>query len=232
MAMVHCRCDLASKQALRRPVYAAAALTQSKGRFSGQTAGLARNPLGAGPRPSRSAVVEVLDFKFLKNLGLKKPEFLPDFGKEKRQVMLDRFFTSYDKATLEELLSDNVQIVEQSPKSRTYNKSEWINVLTNHVVPAIPDFKWCHATDATKDKDGYCLVKVQATGHHTGKPLRIPGSEMAKVDTSQKNFTLQEASLKVKVEDGQIQEINMMPTKGAGFTGLYEALGGRVPSAF
>ena len=81
MAMVHCRCDLASKQALRRPVYAAAALTQSKGRFSGRTAGLARNPLGAGPRPSRSAVVEVLDFKFLKNLGLKKPEFLPDFGK-------------------------------------------------------------------------------------------------------------------------------------------------------
>ena len=29
------------------------------------------------------------------------------------------------------------------------------------------------------------------------------------VDTSQKNFTLQEASLKVKVEDGQIQEINV-----------------------
>lgn len=81
------------------------------------------------------------------------------------------------------------------------------------------------------------------------------------MDPSQKKFTLQEASLKVKVEDGQIQEINvstyqidacalfaalctelvrliswhdlqMVPTKGAGFTGLYEALGGRVPSAF
>jgi len=81
MAMVHCSCDFASKQALRRPVYAAAALTQSKARFSGKTAGLAQKPIGAGPRPSRSAVVEVLDFKFLKNLGLKKPEFLPDFGK-------------------------------------------------------------------------------------------------------------------------------------------------------
>ena len=134
---------------------------------------------------------------------------------EKRQAMLDRFFTSYDKATLEELLSDNAQIVEQSSKSRTYNKSEWINVLTNHVIPAVPDYKWCHATDATKDKDGYCIVKVQvriwvlqsslaadtrskgqycvmhaipsqlitlqATGQHTGKPLRIPGSEMPKV---------------------------------------------------
>ncbi len=29
------------------------------------------------------------------------------------------------------------------------------------------------------------------------------------LDTSQKKFTLQEASLKVKVEDGQIQEINV-----------------------
>jgi len=29
------------------------------------------------------------------------------------------------------------------------------------------------------------------------------------VDTSQKKITLQEASLKVKVEDGQIQEINV-----------------------
>lgn len=193
---------------------------------------LLHKSVGAGPRQSRSAVVEVLDFKFMKKLGLKKPEFLPDFGKEKRQAMLDRFFTSYDKATLEELLSDQAQIVEQSPKSRTYNKSEWINVLTNHVIPAVPDYKWCHATDATKDKDGYCIVKVQATGQHTGKPLRIPGSEMPKVDPSQKKFTLQEASLKVKVEDGQIQEINMVPTKGAGFTGLYEALGGRVPSAF
>jgi len=79
--MVHCSCDFASKKALRRPVYAAAALPQSKAPFSGKTAGLAQKPIGAGPRPSRSAVVEVLDFKFLKNLGLKKPEFLPDFGK-------------------------------------------------------------------------------------------------------------------------------------------------------
>ncbi len=30
-----------------------------------------------------------------------------------------------------------------------------------------------------------------------------------KLDTTQKKFTLQEASLKVKIEDGQIQEISV-----------------------
>lgn len=34
-------------------------------------------------------------------------------------------------------------------------------------------------------------------------------SHYSQVDPSQKKFTLQEASLKIKVEDGQIQEINV-----------------------
>lgn len=32
-------------------------------------------------RNTRPAVVEIVNFKFMKKLGLKKPEFLPDFGK-------------------------------------------------------------------------------------------------------------------------------------------------------
>ena len=205
---MNCRCDFASKQAVHRPSHAALAFTQSKAQFRGRTSVLLQRPVSAGSRQCRPAVVEVLDFKFMKKLGLKKPEFLPDFGRvrciafkhvlskqvclqclllvvpsclhaagtklimklsssnlydmqDKRQAMLDRFFTSYDKPALEELLSDNAQIVEQGPKTRTYNKSEWINLLVNHVVPAVPDYNWCHATDATKDKDGYCIVKVK-----------------------------------------------------------------------
>ena len=76
--------------------------------------------------------------------------------------MLDKFFTSTDKFTLDELLAENALIVEQGPKARTYNKSEWINLLCNHVVPAVPDYKWNHSTDAAKDPEGYCIVKVQA----------------------------------------------------------------------
>lgn len=192
---------------------------------------LVQRPAGKAHRQSRPAVVEVLDFKFMKKLGLKKPEFLPDFGKDKRQAMLDRFFTSYDKDTVEELLSDNAQIVEQGPKSRVYNKSEWINLLVNHVVPAVPDYSWCHSTDGANDKQGFCTVRVQATGNHTGKPFRVPGSELPKVDARQKQFTLQETSLQVRVEGGKIQEIQMLPAEGAGFLALYEAVGGKANAA-
>ena len=36
---------------------------------------------GTHLKSGRAAVVEVKSFKFMKKLGLKKPEFLPDFGK-------------------------------------------------------------------------------------------------------------------------------------------------------
>lgn len=77
--------------------------------------------------------------------------------------MIDRFFTHHDKSTLESILADDAQIVEQGTKLRTYNKSEWINLVANHVVPAVPDFKWGHATDGSKDDDGYSVVTVQVT---------------------------------------------------------------------
>ena len=80
---------------------------------------------------------------------------------DKRQALIDKFFTHHDKATFESILADNAQIVEQGAKLRTYNKSEWINLFSNHVLPAVPDYKWGHATDGTKDADGYSIVTVQ-----------------------------------------------------------------------
>lgn len=182
-------------------------------------------------RNNRPAVVEIVNFKFMKKLGLKKPEFLPDFGKDKRQAVIDKFFTHHDKSTLESLLADDAQIVEQGAKLRTYNKSEWMNLMANHVVPAVPDFKWNHSTDGSKDQDGYSIVTVQATGKHSGKAFRIPGSELPKVEPKHEKFQLQEATLKVKVEDQKIQEILMEPERGAGFLAMYEALGGKVSVA-
>ena len=85
---MQCRCDFASKQTLRSPTHAAVALNTGKTRFCGSTAVLLHKSVGAGPRRSRSAVVEVLDFKFMKKLGLKKPEFLPDFGKVRACICL------------------------------------------------------------------------------------------------------------------------------------------------
>ncbi|KAL3138904.1 hypothetical protein ABBQ32_005726 [Trebouxia sp. C0010 RCD-2024] len=163
-------------------------------------------------RNTRPAVVKIVNFKFMKKLGLKKPEFLPDFGKDKRQAVIDKFFTHHDKSTLESILADDAQVVEQGAKLRTYNKSEWINLMANHVVPAVPDFKWGHSTDGSKDEDGYSIVTVQVEPKH-------------------EKFKLQEATLKVKVEDQKIQEIVMEPARGAGFLAMYEALGGKVSVA-
>lgn len=80
---------------------------------------------------------------------------------DKRQALIDKFFTHHDKATFESVLADNAQIIEQGAKLRTYNKSEWINLFANHVLPAVPDYKWGHSTDGTKDADGYSIVTVQ-----------------------------------------------------------------------
>lgn len=201
--------------------------------FRGDTAVLQRTRTADVVRP-RQYALEVQSFKFMKKLGLKKPEFLPDFGKDKRLAVLNSFFTSTDPTTLGALLSDNAKVVEEGPQPRTYNKSEFINLVCNHVSPAIPDFNWGHATSGENDKEGYAVVTCQASGQHTGKALRIPGSELPKVEAQQKQFKLQPADLKVKVEDGKIQEI-VMPSSEAGFSAIYQAVGGKArqaPSAF
>ena len=81
-------------------------------------------------------IVETQNFKFMKELGkflvllqpscwpgmhqarsmlrmpagLKKPAFLPDFGKEKRKALLDRFYTNFDRQA-----SDHTRMHTQIP---------------------------------------------------------------------------------------------------------------------
>ena len=82
---------------------------------------------------------------------------------DKRLALIDKFFTHHDQSTLESILADDAQIVEQGTNLRTYNKSEWVNLFANHVVPAVPDYKWHHSTDGSKDVDGYSIVTVQVS---------------------------------------------------------------------
>lgn len=130
--------------------------------FRGDTAVLQRTRTANVVRP-RQYALEVQSFKFMKKLGLKKPEFLPDFGKDKRLAVLNSFFTSTDPTTLGALLSDNAKVVEEGPQPKTYNKSEFINLVCNHVSPAIPDFNWGHATSGENDKEGYAVVTCQVS---------------------------------------------------------------------
>ena len=85
---------------------------------------------------------------------------------DKRLAILNSFFSTNDKATLEGLLSDQAQITEQGSQPRTYNKSEFVNLLCNHIVPAIPDFDWGHSTDGAADKEGYAQVTCQVRPQH------------------------------------------------------------------
>lgn len=41
-----------------------------------------------------------------------------------------------------------------------------MNLVANHVIPAVPDFKWGHDTDGSKDGDGYSVVTVQVNLKH------------------------------------------------------------------
>jgi hypothetical protein len=99
--------------------------------------------------------------------------------------------------------------------------------MCNRVAPAIPDFQWAAATDAVVDKDGYMIVFVQGTGHHSGAPLNL-GAPFPSVPSSGVRVKLPPAVRKVKVdENGKIIEIRAVGGKnGTGPMAFYSAVGG------
>eukprot|EP00877_Chromochloris_zofingiensis_P000454 jgi/Chrzof1/10409/UNPLg00333.t1 len=145
-----------------------------------------------------------------------------DFGKNDRLRTLNTFYTQLSRSNLEQLLADTFVMGEEG-HARRFSKKEYIGLMADIVLPAIPDFKWGHATNGEVDRDGYCIVTVKATGHHTGAPLRMPGLEP--IPASGKHFCMAEEVQKVKVEGGKVSEIKVLPTKGAGPRALYAVLG-------
>jgi hypothetical protein len=110
-----------------------------------------------------------------------------------------------------------------------YSTAELIDFMCNRVAPAIPDFSWTAATDGKVANDGYCIVLVQATGHHNGAPLNL-GPPFPSVPASGVRLKLPPSVKKVKVEDGKITEFRAVGGKeGTGPLALYKAVGGVVP---
>eukprot|EP00878_Enallax_costatus_P014292 GHUV01014950.1.p1 GENE.GHUV01014950.1~~GHUV01014950.1.p1 ORF type:complete len:200 (+),score=42.51 GHUV01014950.1:361-960(+) len=106
--------------------------------------------------------------------------------------------------------------------------ADYIKMVCDVTLPAIPDFKWGHATNGDVDNDGWCIVTVQAFGHHTGGPLEMPGLEP--LPPTGKYFCLAEEIQRVKVQGGKVVEVEVLPTKGAGPRAFYQALGGKLPA--
>ncbi|KIY95741.1 hypothetical protein MNEG_12220 [Monoraphidium neglectum] len=112
--------------------------------------------------------------------------------------------------------------------TRKFSKSDYIGLMAGCVWPAIPDFNWSEASNGEVADDGYCVVVVAATGHHTGTELRLPGLEP--LPPSGKHFCLAEEVQKIKVDSqGRVKEILVLPNKGAGPRAMYAALGGKLP---
>lgn len=174
--------------------------------------------------------VKVVAWQFLADLGIKKPSFLPDFGKDMRVALLKRFWGPIDESAYRELLADDATIYVETKDEppRNYSKDDWIKLMCGVVAPAIPDFNWSPTTEGSKDDDGYCIVEVQATGHHTGTAFAVEG--LPPVPATGKRFLLQEEVVKVKVERGQVTEVRVLPVSGAGIFALYQALGGELPA--
>lgn len=169
----------------------------------------------------------MLAFKFLADLGLKKPSFLPDFGKSKRVNALVRFFGPIDEAVYREVLADDARIVEmlRDEPSRTFTKGEWIDFMMR-VKAAVPDFTWAAATEGSKGDDGYCIVSVMGSGHHKGGDFLL--GDLPPIPPTGRRFCLSREVIKAKVDGGKIRELQVLPVRGAGPLALYKALAGEV----
>lgn len=143
-----------------------------------------------------------------------------------RKAVLRTFYHDLQKEKLASCMTDDFKMTEDGG-SKVYSKAEYLAVLCDCVLPAVPDFRWGAATNGEVDKDGYAIVTVAATGHHTGAPLQLPGLEP--VPASGKHFCLADEVQKVKVEGDKVKEIVVLPTKGAGPRALYVTLGGKLP---
>ena len=91
-------------------------------------------------RQSRNNTVNVFSWSFFKKLGLQKPSFLPDFGRAKRQQLLDRFFGGIDRRTYEELLAPNFTMVDESDDShRKFSKQgKYLVNLVHSLSSSLP----------------------------------------------------------------------------------------------
>ncbi|GAB4819184.1 hypothetical protein N2152v2_006230 [Parachlorella kessleri] len=174
---------------------------------------------------ARSQVVAFTD-GILKRLGLGPSSKPGDRESLERKAVLEGFFSDPGNGEVyDQLLAQDFQLHEDG--SRVYTKQDFKDIMLNNVLPAIPDFKWTAATDGVVDKGGFAIVLVQATGHHTGAALVIPGREdLPPVTPRGRRLSTKEGVLKVKVEGGKIRAISVLAQGGAGFLVLYRALAG------
>lgn len=151
-----------------------------------------------------------------------------DGQKRRRLAAIDKLYRTLTKESMEEALADDF-VMSEMGHARRFTKGDYVGMMTNVTLPAVPDFSWSAASTGDVADDGYCLVVVRASGHHTGGDLCLPGLEP--LPPSGKRFCLAEEVHKLKVDiTGRVTEIVVLPNKGAGPRAMYQALGGTLPA--
>lgn len=90
-----------------------------------------------------------------------------------------------------------------------------IDLMCNRVSPAIPDFSWTPGTDGEVDDEGYAIVEIEPSGHHSGAPLDL-GHSYSIIQPSNKRIKLPLSILRVLVVDGgrRLKEVELVPRDG------------------
>lgn len=117
--------------------------------------GPARRAAGRGALP-------VVAWGVLRKLGLQKPSFLPDFGREKRcALLLDVFGTPASPAKAAGLVDPQAAVrTEWGGRVTEMTGAEWVRTL-EEVTVSFPDLSFTAATDGAIDKQGWAIVAVQ-----------------------------------------------------------------------
>lgn len=168
----------------------------------------------------RKHVVRVSNFITV-DKSIRKVKTMLDFGKSKRLEVIHKLYGNLTEQSFQEALADDFVMVEAGRNGR-YNKQEYINTMTKLILPAVPDFTWGHLTNGDVDDDGYCIVTVKASGHHTGTAFAIRGCPP--IEPSGRHFSLAQETHKVRVSGNQVHTIIALPSMDPGPKALYDAL--------
>jgi len=76
----------------------------------------------------------IYSWSLFKKLGMNKPSWLPDFGRARRQALLERLFSSLNRRMYEEVLSPTFSMIEEGNPTRRYSREGELLLHATHFV--------------------------------------------------------------------------------------------------
>lgn len=155
---------------------------------------------------------------------------LLDFGASRRRKVIEAFYGAPTAAAHAAFLADSFSLREDGSPT-AFDRAAYAATM-EAAYKAAPDWQWAAASDGLTDEDGFAIVELQPTGHFTGAPYTPPAHpDWPTLAPDGRRFVLAPETVKIRVAKGKVVEIVTLPVRGGRPRGLYEALGGKVPTA-